>query len=217
MTRTLPIVLATVALIVCGLLHGIWTDRWTSRGDLDEVVARLDRVALTIGDWHGRSMPMDARQIEAGEIAGCLYRQYVRSSTGEAVTILLVCGRPGPISLHPPTACYAGGGYEISTPTRQGIHAAGVEGKPAEFLVADFRKTETTSPHVLRIHWAWSDTGAWKSPDAPRLAFAASPHLYKIYAIREMVATSGSVGDDPGVTFLEQLLPELERALFVRS
>jgi hypothetical protein len=131
MLRTLPLVTAVVLLALAGLVHGIWSDRWHTAPPMQDALDRLDAVPLAVGDWHGQALATDDQQRVQAEAAGCLYRRY-EGPTGTAVSILLVCGRPGPVSVHPPEVCFRGAGYE---PTAE---PARVETAPGTFWTADF-------------------------------------------------------------------------------
>ena len=67
------------------------------------------------------------------------------------------------------------------------------------------------------LAWSWSAGGGWKSPDNPRLTFARSRALYKLYLIREMSAPDERIEGDPSLEFVQAFFPELERALFAGS
>ena len=58
-----------------------------------------------------RTSPTTRRTMARAGIKGCVYRRYRNPRTGESVSVLLVCGRGGPISVHTPDVCYAGAGY----------------------------------------------------------------------------------------------------------
>jgi hypothetical protein len=205
---------ALALVIAAGLVHGQWTQRWSVSHAVENAVARLERVPMTLGDWKGRSLTMDREQLAMAEIAGYVARRYERSGGGTAVTVLLVCGRPGPISVHTPDICYSGAGFEpMGLLSRESLPIV-PSGPPAEFRHGLFGKTNTAVPMYLRILWSWSSAGAWEAPDNPRLAFASRQVLYKLYVIREMATAVERLEDDPGPKFLQALLPELERALF---
>ena len=51
MWRMLPILTAGMAVIVCGIVHGFWTDRWQKPVETTEAAARLEQIPTEIGDW----------------------------------------------------------------------------------------------------------------------------------------------------------------------
>src|SRR5262249_40391692 len=137
--------------------------------------------------------------------------------SGSSVTVLLVCGRPGPISVHTPDVCYDGAGYEALGEPADLRLTVGTSGRDAGFRHVLFRKTNSVVPAYLRVFWSWTSAGTWEAPDNPRLTFASRPALYKLYVIRETATDEGRVEDDPGVKFLQVLLSELGRTVFAGS
>lgn len=230
MLRTLPALAAVPLVLAFGVAEGLWTDRWHQAPDVALAAGRLAAVPLTVGEWQGEDQVMDARVRAKAEIAGYLLRQYVHRPTGATVSVLLVCGRPGPVSVHTPDVCYGGGGYgQIGSPARHTVDppppvgqrgtldvARGTRGPvgPASFWVGTFAKGAGVIPDRLRVLWAWTETGDWTAPDAPRLAFARAPVLYKLYVVRPLVRLDEPVAADPGEEFLRLFLPHVHQALF---
>jgi hypothetical protein len=210
MKRFLPPALAVVLVILCGVVHGYWTGRWS--GDRSaEVVACFDRVTLGLGDWQGHDLETPASLKEGMD--GVLYRSYVQRSTGKAVTVYLVCGRPGPVSVHTPDACYAASGFEVTPLGRQTLKAD--SGAPLARLEA-VRVVKKRAAEQIRQHvfWCWCGTGAWEVPDNPRATFYRCPRLHKLYLIRDLSRPGEGVDDDPCLDLLRHLRPELQRVLF---
>ncbi len=214
MTRTtLPAASAAVLLFFCGLVHGLWTDRWALTNEPGASAARLQEVAAELGGWRGE--PIDVDPSRVGPVAGHLFRRY-QNEGGQSVTMALVCGRPGPVSVHTPDACYTAKGYAITSQSRFAF-PPGAARPTAEFWTADLLKKKTTGQTRLRIFWAWSADGTWQTPADPRLTFAHHPALDKLYLIRELNSPGEPLDDDPCVALMHALLPELQRALFPGS
>jgi hypothetical protein len=212
MPRALPIVAALVLVIAGGLVRVRWAVRGSEPGAVAAAVARLDRIPEVLGDWRGRpARALQRRVLEEAEIAGYVSRLYEHRRSGAALSLLVVCGRPGPISVHTPDICYSGAGFEpVEPPAKQAIGPG-----PAEFQMAVFGKPAAAVPTYLRIFWSWKASGSqqWRAPDNPRLAFAPADALYKLYVVRELASATEPIAADPGLEFLQALLPELERAL----
>src|SRR3954470_17091195 len=111
MLRILPAVTAAVVVAAGGLVHGFWTDRWGGDGGWGPAAPRLDHVPRAVGDW--QAQPLDSSPSDAPDLAGQLYLRYVNRKTGDAVSIALVCGRPGPVCIHTPDVCYAASGHAV--------------------------------------------------------------------------------------------------------
>src|SRR4051812_3337978 len=113
MHRTLPILISTAIVLLGGSVHGIWTHRWTNDRDLEIAAARLDRVPMTIGDWEGQPLEFEVKDYARAGIEGGLSRRYINRRNGDIETLLIVCGPPGPISVHTPEVCYPAAGYVV--------------------------------------------------------------------------------------------------------
>src|SRR5262245_19987490 len=126
MKRYLPL---TVAALVacCGIVHGLWTDRWSFSDEPGASAAKLEQVPLTLGDWQGQPADQDARP-PAG-VVGYLCRRYSHARSGAVVTVVVVTARPGPACIHTPDACYIASGYKLTTPSKYVLRAE----PPAEF------------------------------------------------------------------------------------
>jgi hypothetical protein len=211
MSRYSPAYVAIALVLLSGVVHGFWTDRWAVSGALAEAAERLERLPVQAGDWQAQVLAVDPRFTEA--ISGYSFRRYVHRPSGSVVTVALVCGRPGPVSIHTPDVCYRAGGYRVAPPTPYHLAGHGPEAA-ADFFTSDMQKDTPTGPLYQRIFWSWSATGDWKAPDNPRWEFAARPVLYKLYLIRDMNSAADPLEDDPCVELMRQLLPQLRQSLF---
>jgi len=213
MRRTFPFLAAALIALLGGVAYGLRTDRWSISGDLQEAAARVADVPLSFGDWEGHDQKIDRRELAMAGIVGYASRRYENRRDGTAVGVLIVCGRPGPISVHTPDICYAGVGYELAgSPDRVPLTYAKPR-RAAETMWADFVKQGAVVPTQMRIFWAWSTGGPWKAPENPRLAHASHGALYKLYVTHETPGPAGPVGEGRGFAFLQAFLPELDRAL----
>jgi hypothetical protein len=202
---------AFALLLITGILHGLWTDRWKTGAEPAAWAARLGDVPRTVGDWDAQGIDLEPKKLQIAEVAGHLARNYVNRRTGESVSVVIVCGRPGPIAVHTPDVCYPGSGHELmAPPVRIAVPAEGQD----QFWMARFRKGESTVPTYLRVFWSWNASGPWQASSGPRLEFARSPALYKLYVVRGMDTPDAPLESDPAAELLTQLLPELRRALF---
>src|SRR6516162_5920447 len=104
MTKWFVAVTASAALVASGLVHGFWTDRWMPPADVARATERLDDLPLEIGPWKGHKVEIKPGQAGAG-VAGFIQRRYENVQTGASVAVAVVCGRPGPVSIHTPEVC----------------------------------------------------------------------------------------------------------------
>ncbi len=209
MTRhILPVLTALAALVACGLVHGFWTERWQPTPDPAAVTARFDALATSVGDWRGENVAVSPRELRG--LSGYLVRRYVHRTSGETVTVALMSGLPRVVSIHTPDACYAASGFDVSTPVKQ---AAPSLPEPADFWTAEMVRTRQAEQTRLRIFYAWSAGGAWGAADSPRVTFAGTPTLYKLYLIRELSGSTPPVAGDPCLELMSALQPELKKCI----
>lgn len=213
MFRILSVFGAVVLLTASGVSHRLWLGTWNVTGEPGISAARLADVPSSVGDWVGADLKVDDRQLARAEAVGYLCRRYVQRRTGAEVSVFLICGRPGPISVHPPTICYQGLGFQVvGSPARYNTESD-AEASRATFFWANFTKADVATPEQLRIYWGWKAGSAWQAPDYPRLTFGGAQALYKLY-ITYRAAPGGDLPDhDPCQDFMRDFLPDLERAL----
>jgi hypothetical protein len=199
-----------VTVLLAGLVHGRWTGRWEQSSALDEAVATLQRVPEKLGEWKGQPITLDPNQMHRAGAVGHVTRRYEDQVHKNVVTMLLMCGRSGPMSVHTPEVCYGGAGYEMLGEPVECKIELGPSAAPARLWTAVLRKEGAAVPTHLRIFWGWRVPGlAWVAPSSPRGAFPRLPALYKLYVIREMASPDEPLDDDPAVAFIQRLLPEL--------
>jgi hypothetical protein len=214
MVRTILTLSAALVLVASGVVHGLWTDRWTANPEeLQRAAERLDKLTPVIGAWDSTDIDMN----DEGRLglAGVLARRYANRETGKAISIYLACGRPGPASIHTPNACYPADGYnEVDPPQRISVTGAGTGA--AEFWTARYMRQRPDGQTNLRIYWTWHCRAGWQAPDNPRREFAGQSVLHKLYVIRELGGPSDRPETDVCVEFVRELLPALEEQLFAR-
>jgi hypothetical protein len=225
--RLLPPIVALAAILASGVVHGLWSGRFGPPADLEAAAARLKNVPLVIGDWSGTEQTMNASQLKAAEAVGYISRHYEKVGTGAspeervALDVTVLCGPTGPMAVHPPTVCFTATGLKQTTSTERMQVVETGTARRHELFDTLFGKDTAGESLRLRTLWSWTGTGLWQAPDSPRFTFAPQPYLYKIYVTRRLepfaegdVAPDGESEHDPREEFLEQFLPELNRALF---
>jgi hypothetical protein len=212
MSRLLPLGLMLIVVTASGTVHGLWSGRWNVLEGPERAAARLVQLPLTVGDWDGRAGELDGRQMTLAELSGARMCEYVNRRTGSVVSTLLVCGRPGPVSVHTPEICFGGIGYELTATRVRWTEPSLSPG--AEFWVCDFHKPRAISPDRLRVFYAWSVNGDWSAPESPRLAFFREPALYKLYITRKMLKADEPLEDDAAIDFLKVFLPQVHKSVF---
>jgi hypothetical protein len=206
-----PLLAGIVLVGAMGVAHGIVTDRWQPSDALRNATTQLEQVPGEFGDWIGEDVPYSVEDMARGGVSQCINRRYRNSKTKATVSVLLVCGRGGPICAHSPEICYVAAGYESVSSSVVKEFPGG--DRADIFREARYMKPGAIVPIQLEIYWAWSRDGqAWDAPENPRLTFARYSAVYKLYVVRESSPTSRAGSGDPCQDFLRRALPELHRA-----
>jgi hypothetical protein len=206
MLRLLSPLAATVLIVGAGVVHGFWTDRWAPAIEPQKAADRLATLPMTIGDWDGKEPESQGEAVPG--VVGSVQRRYTHRTTGATVILALVCGRPGPVSIHTPDSCYTASGYDFGTRSPVTVLP------DVNFWTADAVRVKATEETRLRLFWAWNGGKGWSAPDDARTTFARYPVLHKLYVLHELNSLAEPVKDDPGLAFLRALLPELDTQMF---
>ena len=197
-------------LVVCVVLDGI-VNRQTGDPDyIAQAASRIESIPATIGDWESVEGTIDERERRLAEIVGAVRREYRNRNTGFSVTLTVLSGKAGPMTVHPPTACFQGVGYALRTPPSV-TTLRDTDGQVSELNRASFSRSENHLSEVVRVFWGWSTEGNWEAPANPRLSLRGRPGLFKLY----VVDRSTSVSDDlhQAEAFMEEALPVIRAAL----
>lgn len=214
--RFFALPIALLIIVLTGWVHGDLSGRWGASQELQHAVDRLQGIEQSIGSWKASDFELDPQAVQIGEIAGYVVRRYENAS-GQAYTVMLVCGRPGPIAAHTPEWCYGGAGFHTDTANVTEQLELGAN-QTATFWRNLFVKEEAAVPERLEICWAWNAGDGWKAPENPRLAYAPERHLYKLYVVRNASADrDGGEQSMERIAFMEELLPSIDAALFDRE
>jgi hypothetical protein len=214
MFRILSLLTTFCLMVTVGVVEGRWTNRWQSSSRLAEATARLDELPLSVADWQGKAEPLDPKQLVAAQLTGGVVCNYVHRHTGANVSIMLVCGRPGPVARHPPEICYQGQGYVLhGAPTRQVLARQG-DAPEDSFWLLRFDREEAGVRDYLRLFYAWTASGRWEASDTPRFTFANSGALYKLYIMEHPRRLDEPLDQSPVQEFMHAFLPKLQQVLF---
>jgi len=169
------------AIIVLVGFTGLTSGRFTGTAHEELIRDRASRALAslpdTCGHWTSTSLEMNPDELKVAEVSGAILRRYTHRDSRDSVIVLALCGPPGPISVHPPTACYRARGYRL---VRQPQTTA-IDGANNTVITAEFENPAGFREDRVGILWCWSDGENWSAPENPRLEFASEPALFKLY------------------------------------
>lgn len=209
----LPVFSICVLILACGYGQGVLTNRWSMSSQLKEAIARIERVPSRLGEWVGKDWKMDPRMQTMGGVEGYIDRRFTNGRDPTAITVFLVTGRSGPISVHTPDLCYQGIGYVMEAePVRKEL-SVGTQSQKVEYFVAKFSKPDAALVSRLKILWTWLGDRGWQAPTNVRAEYMGRPSLYKLYVIQELTRSESESDGAILEQFLQQLFPVLDQAL----
>lgn len=212
MNRYLPLSAGAAVLLASGVVHGLLTDRWGVSAAVETSCQRLAMLPVSVGDWDGTPTELSERQLTVSEAAGHVARRYVQRGSKREVSLVVLCGRRGPLSVHQPDVCYTGTGYHLAAAPEKWT----LPGTTSSFWMARFARVGHEA-EPLRVFWAWSGDGTWVAADKPRIDFGARPALYKFYLVEQMPRPDEPIEESAAVQFLRVMQPELHRHLGGRA
>lgn len=205
--------LAGAVTIGSAVLYGRISNRWGIDSRLQAASQRLDSFPERIGPWRvAEEKSLDDNAARILECQGYVYRRYVHESTGDSVTLAILLGPAGPMSVHDPEICYASRMYVAAEGRSQVLIDA--NGAKQAFWLATLRSKEVAGREI-RVYFSWHDGARWRAPARPRFAFLGSPYLYKMQLIATAPAKS-TASADAGRRFLDDAVMLMNEQLASR-
>lgn len=208
-TRTFGIVLVAALTLASGIIHGRMSNRWGPSPDLLAAAKKLENLPRQFATWQLLSSgEMSDEVLKMLECTGYAVREYQDQETYERVTMTLLLGPSGPMSVHTPDICLPSRDYKaLENPRRVPVSVG--EGQSAEFWRQTFQANDLNAGQ-LRVYYAWSPDGHWSAPEEPRFKFADRPFLYKLQLVSGLPPGTETEATDTCQRFLEAFVPIAE-------
>src|SRR5690349_5077895 len=87
------------ASLLVGVVHGRLTNRWGMQPDMKEAARRLDSLPEQLEGWECTSHKLDNRVSAMLQCQGYVNRVYRNTKTDETVSVVVLLGPAGPISV----------------------------------------------------------------------------------------------------------------------
>lgn len=205
MTRQLPLVIALLVLVGAGLYNtGTGSQIQCADGDLYRIQFQIPGESR---EWSLRSLDLSPGAQKKAGIQQSVMRRYIHRDTNQEVSLLLVNGRGGPMSVHTPEVCFESSGYTLAGEKVRYTYRDDALNQ-ADFWLAEFQKKHSFGTDRLRIYWSWHVEGKWQAPENPRLAFARQMVVHKLYLIHRIRPTERDASHDPCLAFMKTFIDQ---------
>jgi hypothetical protein len=212
MTRYLFLLVLGAAILADGYVCGRLSGRWNNNDEPARAAVRIQKLPLTLGKWQGETMELNQGVVERAGFTGYVFRRYTNEGSHAAVTMLLACGLPGPLSVHTPEVCYGASGYSLTGNPERWTPNQSDSATTAEFWKATFVRRDPNVSDKLRVVWSWNHKGIWGTADSPRWTYAGAPVLYKLYVTQEYSPRDDATDGEACLDFIRDCLSELDKA-----
>jgi hypothetical protein len=204
--------LLTVALTVAvGILQGSLSNRWGASDFQRQAGLKLEAFPKTFGEWEmvGKPEQLDQNSLDQLQPYGYLQRRYENRKSKAVVSMTVLLGPNGRISVHTPEVCFAGRNHE-QLGERVKIRIPEKEGEDSVWKTS-FR-LQGVDAQLQNIYYSWSSGDHWDASENPRVSYATKPLLYKIQ-LSNIVSAESSLQADPAILFLTDFFPALRKHL----
>jgi hypothetical protein len=220
----LGVVVAFGLTVLSGVLQGRMRNRWGPSPDTIRAADKLVETPQQFGDW--KLVPTDKSSDKLSdklseeaermlEPAGYFIRNYRNQATSDQVSVTVLLGPPGPISVHTPEVCFQSRNYS-AVGARQDVAIHGADGQDDQLWVLSYRANDLRG-NMLRVYYAWSTGRHWSASGDPRIKYAGQPYLYKIQLSSPLPPGTNLQTDDPCKKFLEDFLPVVRQCMIEPS
>jgi len=198
-----------------GFIHGQMSNRWGPHADSREAARRLaDPLPERVGNWVlRRETELEEGVVKLLHCPSYISRVYEHNSTGDVVSVAVLLGPPGPISVHTPEICYSGHDYSVEA-TRRRATLTDSSGEQHTFWEVGL-KANRREDGKLKVLYGWGVGGPFQAAESPRFGFGGVTHLYKVQLAA--LDVSGKEDFNPSEDFLKSFLPQLTPRLLHAS
>ena len=141
----LGVVLAFALTILSGVLQGRMRNRWGPSPDTVRAAGKLAKVPTQFGDWRLSSTgKLDETAEKMLECTAYFVRSYQNQATGDLVSVTVLLGPPGPISVHTPEVCFGSRDYRLMG-KREEVVIRGADGQDDQLWALSYKNTTVSA------------------------------------------------------------------------
>jgi len=214
--------LLVVVTLAAGLLQGKMTNRFGLPEDMNEGSQKLANLKKLLetqtfgerGQWRLVSQSkMSDQVLETLECPEYLNASFVNSEIPSLqINGFIIIGPPGPVAVHTPEICYSSKDYDI-TDNRERVRIFPKGPQEDEFWGLTLRSKQVDAD-ILRVYYAWANSGPWTAPDSPRSTYGGGSKLFKMQLAVKLPPDAKLEQGDACQDFLRAFLPLVNSQLF---
>jgi hypothetical protein len=193
-----------------GWVHGRMTNRWGIAPDSNLAAARLRQpLPDRVGSWKlVREADLEPEVVRMLQCPASVSRVYEHEQTGDVISVAVLLGPPGPISVHTPEICYSSHDYAI---TKDREKTTLTDAANHEHSLWEVRmKSNRIDGAQLRVLYGWTTGERWLAAEYPRFGYGGVSHLYKLQLASGASAAEALEDFDPAKDFLQQFVVQLQ-------
>jgi hypothetical protein len=204
-----------LAVLLVGTSAGV---RWVRAGRYAEMVEAgekapfaLEEIPMTLGPWKGEEAKLDSEIARVTGASDMASRIYTDQRTGVKLGVVVLYGPASKVYIHSPETCYPRSGFhQVDLRMIQPIDN-GREKVPFASLLYEKGGGSTADRH--QVYYSWHYGRRWSAAALMQKQVDRLPGMFKVHIDRRVGLHEKIDADDPGIEFLEYLMPYLQRRI----
>ncbi len=207
------VIVVAVLLLGSAAARALQTDRIENKIQTIRKRPKVDLASLPMdmGPWKGSATDLDpviARATGADQI---VTRRFINQETGVTLEVILLYGPAVEMYIHAPELCYPQAGFALVDGPDPRTIKTNTSEIPFRSLV--YAKGEGSQTDLQEVYYTWWYNGRWTPDVGLRKQFERIPGMYKVHLSRRVIPNEDRRIGNPCESFLQELLPEIERRM----
>ena len=207
------VIVVSVLLLGSAGVRALQTDRIESsiQAIRKRPKVELASLPMDMGSWKGITTDLDpiiARATGADQI---VTRRFVNQETGVSLEVILLYGPAVEMYIHAPELCYPQAGFALVDGPDDRTIKAGTSEFPFRSLL--YSRGEGAQADLQEVYYSWWYNGHWTPNVGLQKQFERIPGMYKVHLARRIIPGEKRRIGNPCESFLQELLPEIERQM----
>lgn len=204
-----------LAVLLVGASAGV---RWVRAERYAEMVEEgkkppfpMEEIPMTLGPWKGEEAKLDSEIARVTGASDMASRIYTDQRTGVKLGVIVLYGPAAKVYIHSPELCYPRSGFrQVDVRLIQTIDN-GREKVPFASLL--YEKGGGSTADRRQVYYSWRYGKLWSPETLMQKQVDRLPGMFKVHIDRRVGLHEKIDADDPGIEFLEYLMPDLQRRI----